>query len=70
MVKEIIFGGGGAEPLFNGMVYPRFKTCMQVEGDVKCMQTNFGGHGFSGFGGFATFCLPLKMAQISLSIKN
>ena len=53
-----------------GMVYPRFKTCMQVEGDMKCMQTNFGGYGFSGFGGFATFCLPFKMAQISLSVKN
>ena len=53
-----------------GMVYLRFKTCMQVEGDVKCMQTNFGGHGFPGFGEFAPFCLPLKMAQISLSVKN
>ena len=28
---------------------------MQVEGDVKCMQTNFGGHGLFGFGDIATF---------------
>ena len=28
---------------------------MQVEVDMKCMQTKFGGHGFSGFGDFATF---------------
>ena len=33
---------------------------MQVEVDVKRMQTNFGGHGFSGFGVMAPFCLPLK----------
>ena len=26
---------------------------MQVEVDVKCMQTNFGGHGLSGFRDFA-----------------
>ena len=26
---------------------------MQVEVDVKCMQTNFGGRGLSGFGDFA-----------------
>ena len=28
---------------------------MQVGIDVKCMQTNFGGHGFSSFGDIATF---------------
>ena len=28
---------------------------MQVEVDMKCMQTKFGGHGFSGFEDFATF---------------
>ena len=33
---------------------------MQVEVDVKCMQTNFGGCGFSGFGVMAPFCLPSK----------
>ena len=27
---------------------------MHVEGDLKCMQTNFGGHGLSGFGDIAT----------------
>ena len=31
---------------------------MQVEVDVKCMQTNFGGCGLSGFGVMAPFCLP------------
>ena len=31
---------------------------MQVEVDLKCMQTNFGGCGLSGFGDFAHFCLP------------
>ena len=30
---------------------------MLVVIDVKCMQTNFGGHGFSGFGDIATFIL-------------
>ena len=28
---------------------------MQVEGDVKCMQTNFIRHGLFGFGDIATF---------------
>ena len=28
---------------------------MQVGIDVKCMQTNFGGHGLFGFGDIATF---------------
>ena len=28
---------------------------MQVEIDVKCMHTNFGGRGLSGFGDVATF---------------
>ena len=31
------------------------KKFMQVEVDVKCMQTNFGGCGLSGFGDFALF---------------
>ena len=39
---------------------------MQVEVDVKCMQTNFGGCGLSGFGVMAPFCLPSKTAKISL----
>ena len=39
---------------------------MQVEVDVKCMQTNFGGCGLFGFGVMAPFCLPLKTAKISL----
>ena len=33
---------------------------MQLEVDVKCMQTNFGGRGLSGFGVMAPFCLLSK----------
>ena len=33
----------------------RFKKFMQVGIDVKCMYTNFDGHGFSSFGDIATF---------------
>ena len=33
---------------------------MQVEVDVKRMQTNFDGRGLSGFGVMAPFCLPSK----------
>ena len=29
---------------------------MQVQVDVKCMQTNFGGHGLFGFGDFGPLC--------------
>ena len=36
---------------------------MQVEVDVKCMHTNFGGRDLFGFGDTATF----KNGQISLS---
>ena len=36
---------------------------MQVGVNVKCMHTNFGGHGLSGFGDIATF----NNGQISLS---
>ena len=38
---------------------------MQVEVDVKCMQTNFDGRGLSGFGDMTPFCLPSKTAKIS-----
>ena len=31
------------------------KKFMQVRVDVKCMHTNFGGHGFAGFGDIAPF---------------
>ena len=41
----------------------RLKKFMQVEVDVKCMRTNFGGCGLSGFGDTAT----LKNGQISPS---
>ena len=39
---------------------------MQVEVDMKCMETNFGGRGLSGIGVMAPFCLPSKTAKISL----
>ena len=41
----------------------RLKKFMQVGIDVKCMHTNFSGHGYFGFGDTAT----LKNSQISLS---
>ena len=41
----------------------QLKKFMQVEVDDKCMHTNFGGCGLSGFGDTATF----KNGQISLS---
>ena len=40
----------------------RLKKFMQLGVDVKCMHTNFSGHGFSGFGDIATF----KNGQIFL----
>ena len=42
------------------------KKFMQVEVDVKCMQTNFNGRGLFGFRDFAHFFLPSKTAKISL----
>ena len=39
---------------------------MQVEVDVKCMETNFDGRDLSGFRVMAPFCLPSKTAKISL----
>ena len=36
---------------------------MQVEVDMKCAQTNFDGHGLSGFGVMALFYLPSKAAR-------
>ena len=41
----------------------RLKKFMQVEVDVTCMDTNFGGRGLSGFGDKISF----KFSQISLS---
>ena len=35
---------------------------MQVEVNVKCMETNFGGHGLSSFGDFTPF-FPFKNGQ-------
>ena len=42
------------------------KKFMQVEVDVKCMQTNFGGCDLSGFGDFVHFSFAFKIAKISL----
>ena len=39
---------------------------MQVEVDLKRMQTNFGGRGISGFGDFAPFSFAFKTVKISL----
>ena len=39
---------------------------MQGEVDVKCMRTIFDGLGLYGFGDFAPFCLPSKIAKIFL----
>ena len=39
----------------NSIGWNRLKKFMQVGIDVKCMYTNFGGHGFSSFGDIATF---------------
>ena len=44
----------------------QLKKFMHVEVDVKCMETNFGGWGLSGFGVMALFCLPSKTGKISL----
>ena len=44
----------------------RLKKFKQVEVDMKCMQTNFGGRGHSGFGDFAYFCLPSKRPKFPL----
>ena len=39
---------------------------MQVEVDMKCMQTIFGRRGFSGIGVMAPYCLPSKTIKISI----
>ena len=73
-VSEILLLSKMAKFLFRTMGYSpwlsknlidrnRLKKYMQVGVDVKCMNTNFGGHGFSGFGDIVTF----KNGQISLS---
>ena len=45
------------------------KEFMQVEVDVKWMQTNFGGRSLSSCGEFAPFLFAFKMAKISY-LKN
>ena len=73
-LSEILLPSKTAKFPFRGMDYSpwssknlidrnRLKKFMLVGIDVKCMYTNFGGRGFSGFGDIATF----KNSQISLS---
>ena len=47
----------------NSIDQNRLKKFMQVGMNIKCMHTNFGGCGYSGFGDIATF----KNSQLSLS---
>ena len=72
-VSEILLPSKTAKFPFWGMDYSpwssknlinrnRLKKFMQVGIDVKCMHTNFGERGLSGFGDTATF----KNGQISL----
>ena len=39
---------------------------MQVKIDMKCMQTNFGGCGYYGFGDFVFLLFAIEMAKFSL----
>ena len=41
---------------------------MQVGVDLKCMQTKFGGHGFSSFGDLAHFWLPSYLTKFHFRI--
>ena len=72
-VSEILLLSKTAKFSFRGMDYSpwssknlidrnRLKKFMQVGIDVTYMYTDFGGHGFSGFGDIATF----KNGQFSL----
>ena len=74
MVSEILLLSKMAKFPFRGMDYSPWssknlidwnwlKKFMQIWIDIKCMYTNFGGCGLSGFGDIATF----KNGQISLS---
>ena len=47
----------------NLIVQNRLKKFMQVEIDIKCMHTKFGGHGLSGFGDISHFQLPSETAK-------
>ena len=42
---------------------PQLKKFMQVEIDVKCIETKFGWCGLSGFRDFAHFCLLSKQPK-------
>ena len=46
----------------------QFKNFMQIEVDVKCMQTNFGRRDLSGFGDFVPFSVAFKIAKVSFPI--
>ena len=43
----------------------QLKNFMQIEVDVKCMQTNFGRRDLSGFGDFVPFSVAFKIASFS-----
>ena len=55
------------QPLDHGLMGVKklneLKIFMQVEVDVKCMQTNFGGHGLSGFWRLGFFCCLQKQPK-------
>ena len=46
----------------------RLKKFMQVEVDVKCMETKFGGRDFFGFGDIVLFCLPSKWPKFPFTL--
>ena len=62
-ISQISFSDNGLYNIYSPWSSKRIinhnqlKKFMLVVIDVKCMQTNFGGHGFSGFGDIATFIL-------------
>ena len=62
-LRAIDYSPWSSKNLFNRN---RLKKFMQLGIDVTCMRTNFGGNGLFGFEVMASFCLPSKMAKISL----
>ena len=46
------------------------KKSMQVEVDMKCMQTNFGGHGLFGFGDVAPIHFSFQISLLVHGVKN
>ena len=50
----------------NSINLNRLKIFMQVGIDVKCIHTNFGGRGFSGFGDKISLC-SIKVEKLNRS---